>query len=298
MHPNLSRGIRLAKGKSLIEREQEQERSAFLQEQAKPKHLTEWSGSSESIPYRPAKGVFIGLLLLCAFIILFVGFFFWYIPSVGLVNIHPLLPLIFGIGLAILLLILTAGTVGLSLAIIKGKDVFHSYKFRGILIKFFLPLMTMMSGLFRIPKIKIEQSFIEINNQLVKGMGKKLKPERILILMPHCIQYADCKIKVTQNVKNCVGCGRCEIGELVSLSEELGIDLFISTGGTIARRKVYEKRPNAIVAVACERDLTSGIQDAYPLPVIAVVNKRPQGYCIGTGVEIAAVREAVRGFLE
>src|SRR3989338_11558736 len=76
VHLNLSRGIRLAKGKSLIEREKEQERSAFLREQAKPKHLTEWSGSSESIPYRPAKGVFVGLLLFCAFIILFVGFFF------------------------------------------------------------------------------------------------------------------------------------------------------------------------------------------------------------------------------
>ncbi|MBI5874967.1 MAG: DUF116 domain-containing protein [Deltaproteobacteria bacterium] len=248
-----------------------------------------------------AKGVFIGLLGLCAFIILFAGFFFWYIPSVGLVNIHPALPIILGAALAIIILILVGGAVGISLAIItgseKGRDIFHSYKFRGILIKFFLPLMIMAGSLLRIPKIRIEQSFIEINNQLVRGMGKRFKPERILILMPHCIQYIDCKIKVTQNVRNCVGCGKCEISELLGLSEEFGIDLFVSTGGTIARRKVYEKRPNAIVAVACERDLTSGIQDAYPLPVLAVVNKRPQGYCMGTGVEIADVRDAVRGLL-
>ncbi len=261
----------------------------------------QWNGSYESVPYRPAKGVFIGLLGFCAFIILFAGFFFWYIQSVGLVNIHPALPIILGIGLVAIILILVAGAAGISLAIItgseKGRDIFHSYKFRGILIKFFLPLMIMIGGILRIPKIKIEQSFIEINNQLVKGMGKRFKPERILILMPHCIQYIDCKIKVTQNVKNCVGCGKCEISELLGLSEEFGIDLFVSTGGTIARRKVYEKRPNAIVAVACERDLTSGIQDAYPLPVLAVVNKRPQGYCMGTGVEIADVRDAVRGLL-
>ena len=258
---------------------------------------SEWNSSDESVPYRPAKGIFIGLLSFCTFIILFVGFFFWYIPSIGLVNIHPALPIILGIGIAVIILILIAGAVGISLAIIKGRDIFFSYKFRGILIKLFLPLMIMVGGILRIPKIKIEQSFIEINNQLVKGLGKRFKPERILILMPHCIQFVGCKIKVTQSVKNCVGCGRCEIAELLWLSEEFGIDLFVSTGGTIARRKVYEKRPNAIVAVACERDLISGIQDAYPLPVLAVVNKRPQGYCMGTGVEIAAVRDAIRGLL-
>jgi len=269
----------LLKGKSLIERE------------------AEWTGSSESIPYQPTKVVFLGLLSFCAFIIIVAGFLFWYIPSVGLVNIHPALPIVFGVVLAILSLILLIGAIGLSLAIIKGKDIFLSYKFRGILIKFFLPLMMMLGGLLRIPKLKIEQSFIEINNQLVRGMGKKFKPERILIIMPHCVQYIDCKIKVTQNVRNCVGCGKCEIGDLVGLSDEFGIDLFVSTGGTIARRKVYEKRPNAIVAVACERDLTSGIQDAYPLPVIAVLNKRPQGYCMGTGVDISDVRNAIRDFL-
>ncbi|HBR17716.1 MAG TPA: hypothetical protein DD725_08940 [Deltaproteobacteria bacterium] len=287
----------MAKGKSLIEREQGEESSAFLRAEAEPKHLVEWSGSSESIPYRSAKGIFLGLLSFCAFIILIAGFFFWYIPSVGLVNIHPALPIIFGIGLTVISVAILTGAICLSLAIIKGRDIFFSYKFRGILIKFFLPLMMMIGGILKIPRIKIEQSFIEINNQLVKGMGRRVKPERLLILMPHCIQYIDCKIKVTQNVRNCVGCGKCEIGELVGLSDEFGIDLFISTGGTIARRKVYEKRPNAIVAVACERDLTSGIQDAYPLPVIAVVNKRPQGYCIGTGVDISDVRNAIRDFL-
>lgn len=257
----------------------------------------QWSGSSGSVPYKPAKGIFIGLLGFCAFIVLFAGFLFWYIQSVGLINIHPALPVILGIALAAIILIFVTGAVGISLAIIKGKDIFHSYKFRGVLIKIFLPLMIMAGGLLRIPKIKIEQSFIEINNQLVKGMGKRFKPERILILMPHCIQYIDCKIKVTQDVRNCAGCGKCEISELLGLSGEFGIDLFVSTGGTIARRKVYEKKPNAIIAVACERDLTSGIQDAYPLPVFAIVNKRPQGYCMGTGVDVVFVKDAIRGLL-
>ncbi len=283
----------MSKGKSLIEKDMEQaDRVGVKTATRLPR-----SKISESIPYRPAKGVFLGLLSFCALIFLITVFLFWYIPYVGLGNIHPLLPILFGSGLAVMSLIILFSAAGLILSILKGRDVFLSYKFRGMLIKFFLPLMMMMGGFLRIPKIKIEQSFVEINNQIVKGMRKKFKPERILVLMPHCIQYVDCGIKVTQNVKNCAGCGRCEIGELIELSEEFGIDLFVSTGGTIARRKVYEKRPDAIVAVACERDLTSGIQDAYPLPVLAIVNKRPQGYCIGTGVDVTAVRDAIREFL-
>jgi len=266
----------LSKGKSLIDRE------------------IEWAGSSESIQYRPAKRVFISLLIFCTVIVFIAGFLFWYIPSVGLSSIHHSLPLIFGITVLSLLVFFTGGAFVLTIAIIKGKYKFHSYRLRGLLIRFFLPLMMVIGGVLKIPRIKIDQAFIDINNQLVCSMGKSFKPERILVLMPHCIQYVNCKIKVTQDIKNCASCGMCEIKDLMGIMEEYGIDIFILTGGTIARRKVYEKRPDAIIAVACERDLTSGIQDAYPLPVFGIVNKRPQGYCIGTGVDVSMVRDAIK----
>jgi len=51
-----------------------------------------------------------------------------------------------------------------------------------------------------------------------------------------------------------------------NLAEKYGVDLAVATGGTIARRIVVETHPDLIIAVACERDLTSGIQDTTPLP--------------------------------
>ena len=48
------------------------------------------------------------------------------------------------------------------------------------------------------------------------------------------------------------------------------------------------------MAVACERDLTSGIQDSYPIPVIGVLNERPFGPCRNTRVDLAAVGERHR----
>lgn len=252
-----------------------------------------WSGSPESVAYSPGRRAFVLLLAVSAAAMATVGFFFWYIPTVGLGNIHPALPVILGVVILGSSGLLVAGAVFIGLAVTRGYIPFYSKTMHWLLVKVYLPLMALVGGILRIPKIKIEQAFIDINNRLVKAMGKRHKPERLLILMPHCIQWDDCKIKVTRNVKNCVGCGRCEVGELVNLMDEFGIELFISTGGTVARRKVYENRPSAVVAVACERDLTSGVQDAYPLPVMAVVNKRPHGYCMETGVDIGEVRRAI-----
>ncbi|WP_242864780.1 DUF116 domain-containing protein [Youngiibacter fragilis] len=48
-----------------------------------------------------------------------------------------------------------------------------------------------------------------------------------------------------------------------------------------------------IIAVACERDLSSGIQDTYPLPVYGILNKRPKGPCLDTLVPLKQVEKAL-----
>ena len=67
----------------------------------------------------------------------------------------------------------------------------------------------------------------------------------------------------------------------------------VVTGGTLARMKVKEARPKAIVAIACERDLASGMADVFPIPVIGVLNERPNGPCCNTTVDSERVRAVV-----
>ena len=76
-----------------------------------------------------------------------------------------------------------------------------------------------------------------------------------------------------------------------------GVQVAIATGGTIARRIVVQARPKRIVAVACERDLSSGIQDTHPLPVFGVINERPNGPCLDTFVSIRRLESAIRHFI-
>ncbi|MBM2837945.1 MAG: hypothetical protein HW415_570 [Deltaproteobacteria bacterium] len=244
----------------------------------------------------PGTSLFVWLLAASVFAISSLAFFLWWIPTIGLGNINRTLPFILAVilGGLILSLLLSASLLVLSAA---GHDVPFPDKLRGLLIKLFLPAMLFLGGIFRVEKIKIHKAFIEINNRLVKSMAIKARPDSFLILMPHCLQFQDCNFKVTRDIENCGECGRCEIVELLHLGREYGIKLFVNTGGTSARKIVASMRPNAVVAVACERDLVSGVIDSYPLPVVGITNIRPEGYCLNTHVAVEKVKEGVSLFI-
>jgi uncharacterized protein len=217
---------------------------------------------------------------------------------VGLKNIHSSLPLVFSLALAVLVFLMISGGLLLIFTILRGKDIFFSHKLRGIVAKILFPFMILMGKVVRVSKEKVQQSFIELNNHLVRSNHPQARPTRLLVLLPHCIQNFDCEIKITGNIKNCKGCGKCEIKDLVELSDRYQVKIAVATGGTLARRIIVENRPEGIVAVACELDLTSGIQDSYPIPVIGILNERPQGPCFNTKVDIQKVKDGILDFLD
>jgi hypothetical protein len=152
----------------------------------------------------------------------------------------------------------------------------------------------LVGAFFRNRKESLQRVVIGLNNRLVRRDHPKTK--KILLLLPHCLQTSECTIRLTHNIYNCKRCGRCEIRDLIGLAEDNGLNLFVATGGTIARKIVMEARPEAIVAVACERDLSSGLVDTYPIPVLGVSNDRPFGPCFNTSVDLGKVKEAIRFF--
>lgn len=242
---------------------------------------------------KPQKRIFIGLIVFTVFLITAVTVGLYLIPYVGLKNIHPLAPRIvcFTMGAVVSTLIFGVGL--LILTLIRSKEIIYAQKLRGIVIEVLFPIMIAVGRILGISKEKIQQSFVEVNNLLVKAKCNGSRPERILLLMPHCLQWSDCAIKITSDAFKCQSCGKCRIKDLVMLAKKYNVHLSVATGGTLARRRVAEARPQAIIAVACERDLTSGIQDAYPLPVIGILNERPYGPCFNTSVDIDKVAEAL-----
>ncbi len=246
---------------------------------------------------RPQKRIFLGLLAVTILLFTIILGVFWYVPYVGLTTLHPKLPLILGVVFTAFLLLVCGVVVILALTVVLGRDLFFSRRLRGIVIKLLLPLMSGVGKLCGVSRDQVRRSFIEINNQLVLAQHLRATPDKLLLLMPHCLQFHECEFRITGDSVHCQRCGKCPITGLVELSEKYGVGLAVATGGTLARRIVVERRPTLVIAVACERDLSSGIQDSYPLPVFGVVNQRPHGPCYDTLVDLEKVEEALKTFL-
>lgn len=246
---------------------------------------------------RPRKRLFLALILVSLVLAALSGYGLWKVSFLGLANISAYLPLIIGGLLAALVIAVAVGVTGIVLALLGYPTV---NAFQGLTwssINLLFPLAIRIGKLLDIDKERIERSFIEVSNQLVRQKHIRVKPERLLILTPHCIQHESCPYKITKDVANCHGCGKCRVGDLAALSRKYGVHVAVVTGGTLARKVVKTVRPQAVLAIACERDLTSGIQDVFPLPAVGVLNERPEGPCCNTTVDMDKVEAALKEFL-
>jgi len=247
---------------------------------------------------RARKRLFVGIALGTSFLISLLLFLGWVIPFVGFHNIHPLLPYASGALLCLALGIIALASIGLVVHVYTGRPFLGSGKFRAMSIRFFLPLMELVGRLAGISANDVRVSFIKVNNELIATDGKRYAPSELLVLAPHCLQRAACTLRLSYDVTHCNRCGACPISGLLELRDRYGVHLAVATGGSIARRLVVEKKPRFILAVACERDLSSGIQDTFPLPVFGLLNDRPHGPCYDTLVSPAKVEAALRHFIK
>jgi hypothetical protein len=242
------------------------------------------------------KRLFLGLLLVTAACLGVGGGAVWWLPRMY-DRVGSWLPALVGGVIGALGLLVLVGIGILLFAILFERDLPGTRRLRGLLVRGFFPPMVAVARLFGIAKERVERSYIAINNQLVLRSRWKAAPNRVLILLPHCLQVDSCEVRITGDVNNCRGCGRCPIAGIIETGERYGVNVSVATGGTLARKIIVEQRPQLILAVACERDLTSGIQDAHPLPVYGILNQRPEGPCFNTQVDLSAVQRALERFV-
>ena len=247
---------------------------------------------------RPRKRLFLALLSLSLLVTGGVVYAVWHVSYLGLSEISRYLPLLLGGFLAAVFLFTGLGLVGIVGAILGMPYLSVFQRKTYALINLLFPIAIMLGKIFGVNRRKIERSFIAVSTQIIRQQHIKVPADRLLVVTPHCLQLASCPHKITRDpMENCQRCGRCDIGALVQLAEEMGFHFFVVTGGTLARQTVKTIRPKAVLAIACERDLTSGIQDVYPLPAVGVLNIRPNGPCYNTHVDIQQVRREIEAIL-
>ena len=194
---------------------------------------------------------------------------------------------------SLVLLFLGLGILALVIMIMRSKTSPTMENIAGIVNSWLFPWAVMIGRIAGLSRESILRSFISVNNYLVRSKEPHLTADKIMVLAPHCLQNSDCPHKITLDIDNCQECGNCKIGELKELCAREHVMLKIASGGTLARKFVKDNSPGGIIAIACERDLALGIQDIGVLPILGVLNCRPNGPCVDTDVEMPLVLQAM-----
>ena len=105
------------------------------------------------------------------------------------------------------------------------------------------------------------------------------RQEKLLILLPRCL-------------------AKEELVAINALKDRYPLEVHTVSGGELARKKVRELRPTAVIGVACERDLVSGIRDvSQKISVIGIPNQRPEGPCRNTRIDMGELTRAIEFYV-
>lgn len=185
---------------------------------------------------------------------------------------------------------LQAAMIALTIASGRNFMFFKNYntgKVFVILIIFRLLVM------LKVKSLKLIRIFISINNRLLGILNRCKGNKTVLILLPRCLQNQSCAQVVVDTVKNCKGCGKCDLAEIGKINYTEQTKVLVATGGEIAKDFITREMPDMIIAVACERELFQGLSEIRKLPVYALLNDQPEGPCKNTRVDVESIRKAL-----
>jgi uncharacterized protein len=125
----------------------------------------------------------------------------------------------------------------------------------------------------------VENASVKVYNALALLRGRKVGKGELLLLIPRCLS------KET-------------LDGVLGIAGKYGVPVFVATRGQLARRVIRERRPRAVVAVACERDMVSGLHDvAGKIPVLGLTMTLPSGPCKDALVDMGRLEDWVRAYV-
>jgi hypothetical protein len=238
-----------------------------------------WDGDLASYEWKVDTSRSPFLVLFALFCIGLVGlaWLLWYLIYPRLTEIHPRAP--FWTGIVFLLVGAAVILISLSviLSVLTNRRLLLT-RFALSFLVFAVRPMAPIAERFGFSRDRVENSFLKIHNSVTRLIDQGKEYDRILVLLPRCLSREARRTLVSLAEKHCCG-------------------LYTAGGGTEALAKIRALRPKAIVAVACERDLVTGIRDAgIGIPVIGVPNIRENGPCWKASVDLSEFERAVRTF--
>jgi hypothetical protein len=189
------------------------------------------------------------------------------------------LPKTLYLGIAALWAVGAAWLALLGLSYVTGRALLpERLAERGLMLRT-LHLVWRAGEAFGVKRDWTDHASVVVYNRLAWARSRKVTANELLILIPRCLS-------------------RASLDGVLEIAKRYDVAAFVATRGQLARRVIRERRPRAVVAVACERDMVSGLHDvAGRVPVLGLTMQLPNGPCKDASLDLAKMEEFVRKFL-
>lgn len=125
----------------------------------------------------------------------------------------------------------------------------------------------------------VENAAVKVYDFFAASRERKVGKGELLLLIPRCLS-------------------KTALDGVLAIAGKYQVAVFVATRGQLARRVIRERRPRAVVAVACERDMVSGLTDvAGKVPVLGLTMSLPAGPCKDAGLDLGKLEHWVRTYV-
>jgi hypothetical protein len=245
-------------------------------------------------------GLFLGALGVIIVGCAALAFGLWYLAGPRLAQITPAVPAYALAAVAAACAYVLCEYLGLVLTVYTGKKFLLPLSRVRLIIIRMIPLARRLARLFGSTPDRMTHSTVRVSNAVMGAGARKRRPGRpLLVLLPRCIQKPGCPQPIVEEIDNCRRCGDCPVAALIDLRSEYdNVVMAVLTGGSVVAGVVRRVDPGAIIGVACERELITGIMTVPDRPVVGVPNQRPEGPCRATVLKLDELRDALEVYAE
>ncbi len=252
----------------------EQTRKAEVTDRRLGDEWEDWDGRATPKSTEAGSRLFLILAVLAAAVLVSAVAFFLWLISPRLSELAAFLPRLFSV-----LFFCFAGILLIWVVLFAWSALRHRPISRLLVIpRLINRLLTLVLGLgrvFGVSSDRLTNSFLKVHNLFVTAVPNIIEPERLLVLTPRCLTREN-------NIM------------LRRLRDEYRFQMATVGGGTAARQKIREVRPQIVIAIACERDLISGFREINLfIPVIGLPNQRPEGPCKNTSIDLSTLEDTI-----
>jgi hypothetical protein len=136
-----------------------------------------------------------------------------------------------------------------------------------------VPFLAFLGRFFGLSRDRIGSSCVAITNTLTRLQVAAGPPVHPILLLPRCLD-------------------RETIAAARRIAARFGCPCFVMSTNKQARDMVRKHAADCVLAAACERDLVGGLfHFGHKVPIFALANRRPQGPCRGTLLDLRELEQ-------